>query len=63
MKERQISKVDALVLCQRAEGHFFDRKAAEISGTKLQKLVVAFANADGARSSSGLPMTTMSPIP
>jgi len=47
MNERQISKVDALVLCQRAEGHFFDRKAAEISGVKLQKIVVAFANADG----------------
>lgn len=47
MKERQISEHDALALCQRAEGHFFDRKAAAISGQKLQKIVVAFANADG----------------
>ncbi|MCJ2110497.1 putative DNA binding domain-containing protein [Methylobacterium sp. E-025] len=47
MKERQISEADALVLCKRAEGHFFDRKAAAISGQKLQKIVVALANADG----------------
>lgn len=47
MKERQISENDALALCQRAEGHFFDRKAVAISGQKLQKIVVAFANADG----------------
>jgi ATP-dependent DNA helicase RecG len=36
-----------LALCQCAESHFFDRKAAAISGQKLQKIVVAFANADG----------------
>lgn len=47
MKERQITKKDALALCSRAEGHFFDRKSAAISGQKLQKIVVAFANADG----------------
>ena len=47
LKERQISKDDALVLCRRAEGHFFDHKAAAIAGAKLQKIVVAFANADG----------------
>lgn len=47
MKEREISEADALVLCKRAEGHFFDRKAAAITGQKLQKIVVAFANADG----------------
>ncbi len=47
MKERQISEDDALALCRRPEGHFFDRKAAAISGQKLQKIVVAFANADG----------------
>nr|WP_245396374.1 ATP-binding protein [Jiella sonneratiae] len=34
-------------MCNRAEGHFFDRKAASISGQKVQKIVVAFANADG----------------
>lgn len=47
MKERTITLSDGLALCQRAEGHFFDRKAAAISGQKLQKIVVAFANADG----------------
>ncbi len=34
-------------MCMRAEGHFFDRKSVKVSGQKLQKIVVAFANADG----------------
>jgi ATP-dependent DNA helicase RecG len=42
-----ISKADALLLANRAEDHFFDRKAAAIKGAKLQKAAVAFANADG----------------
>ena len=54
MKERQISKSDALVLCQRVEGHFFDRKSAAIAGAKLQKIVVAFANADGGEVAVGI---------
>lgn len=47
MKERQITTSAALALCSRTEGHFFDRKSAAISGQQLQKIVVAFANADG----------------
>ena len=47
LKDRLISEDDALALCSRAEGHFFDRKVSAISGQKLQKIVVAFANADG----------------
>ena len=47
MKEHEISESDLLALSERTEGHFFDRKATAISGQKLQKIVVAFANADG----------------
>lgn len=47
MQTKTISKNDALALSQRAEDHFFDRKAAAIKGAKLQKVAVAFANADG----------------
>ncbi|WP_243369998.1 ATP-binding protein [Microvirga solisilvae] len=47
MRTSKISEADALTLSNRSEDHFFDRKAAKISGKKLQKIVVAFANADG----------------
>lgn len=47
MQVREISKADALALSCQPEGHFYDRKAAQIKGAKLQKIVCAFANADG----------------
>lgn len=47
MQVREISKADALALSSQQEGHFYDRKAAQIKGAKLQKIVCAFANADG----------------
>ena len=47
MRSKQISDADALTLATRQEDHFFDRKAAAIKGAKLQKIAVAFANADG----------------
>ncbi|MEK8028648.1 ATP-binding protein [Pseudaquabacterium rugosum] len=47
MQTKIIPQADALALSQRAEDHFFDRKAAAIKGAKLQKAAVAFANADG----------------
>ncbi len=47
MKEQFITAEEAIRLSCRAEDHFFDRKAPGLSGAKLQKLVVAFANADG----------------
>lgn len=47
MQVREISKADALALSSQPEGHFYDRKAAAIKGAKLQKLISAFANADG----------------
>jgi ATP-dependent DNA helicase RecG len=47
MKIRPISNEDAFEICARQEGHFFDRKALEIKGAGVQKIAVAFANADG----------------
>jgi ATP-dependent DNA helicase RecG len=47
MQVREVSKTDALSLSSQPEGHFYDRKAAQIKGAKLQKIVCAFANADG----------------
>jgi ATP-dependent DNA helicase RecG len=47
VKEQSITTEEALRLSSRAEDHFFDRKAPGLVGAKLQKLVVAFANADG----------------
>jgi ATP-dependent DNA helicase RecG len=44
---KQISTADALSLATRPEDHFFDRKAAAVKGAKVQKVAVAFANADG----------------
>lgn len=38
---------DALEFCTRDEGHFFDRKAIGIKPARIQKVAVAFANADG----------------
>jgi len=47
MKTKDITQSDALKLVQREESHFFDQKALEISGQKIQKITTAFANADG----------------
>jgi len=47
MKEKKISLSDVLDLCSKQEGHFYDRKAKEIEGKKIQKIATAFANADG----------------
>lgn len=45
--QKTISADDARKLIQRGEDHFFDHKSKEVSGKKLQKIAVAFANADG----------------
>lgn len=47
MKIVELSEKDALYYCERDEDHFFDRKAFGIKGAKIQKIAVAFANADG----------------
>src|SRR6266403_2198323 len=47
MKTKTLSEEDIQALLARDEGHFFDFKSKDIDGRGLQKIVVAFANADG----------------
>lgn len=47
MITREVSEEEALAIVQREESHFFDRKAVAVSGKQVQKIAVAFANADG----------------
>lgn len=47
MLTKIVSVEEAVALILREEDHFFDLKAAAVNGTKLQRSVVAFANADG----------------
>lgn len=47
MKVKEVSKEDALALALQDESHFFDHKALQVSGQKVQKISTAFANADG----------------
>lgn len=54
MQTKLISAADALSLATRHEDHFFDRKAAAVKGAKIQKVAVAFANADGGEAFIGI---------
>lgn len=47
MKIRNITKNEILEIAERDESHFYDNKAFAISGKGIQKISVAFANADG----------------
>ena len=47
MRNIKIDNDDAVEILTREEGHFFDRKAIGIDGRGIQKIAVAFANADG----------------
>ena len=47
MNTKTIQSVEADDLSTREESHFFDRKSFLIKGAKVQKIGVAFANADG----------------
>lgn len=47
MIERTVKFDEMVLLASRKESHFFDKKAADVSGKKVQKIAVAFANADG----------------
>ncbi|MBW2142586.1 MAG: putative DNA binding domain-containing protein [Deltaproteobacteria bacterium] len=47
MNIRTITEDEANDFSTRQESHFFDRKSASIKGKKIQKISVAFANADG----------------
>lgn len=54
MKIKEISKEDVLYLCGKDEDQYFDRKSKLISGQKIQKIAVAFANSDGGEFYIGL---------
>lgn len=54
MRTREISIDEAYDLSKREEGHFFDRKAKGLTGKKVQKIAVAFANADGGDTCIGI---------
>jgi len=47
MEERIVTEKEIIDLASRDENHFYDNKAFEIKGDKIQKIAVAFANADG----------------
>ncbi len=47
MHIRTITEQEALSLSLAEESHFFDRKALAVDGKNIQKVAVAFANADG----------------
>jgi ATP-dependent DNA helicase RecG len=47
MQIQTLEDKEAIEFCVREEGHFFDRKAVGIRPAKMQKIAVAFANADG----------------
>lgn len=47
MRTRDISESEVIALSKREESHFYDRKAKEIKSAKVEKIAVAFANADG----------------
>jgi len=42
-----VTPADALTLAKREESHFFDRKALAVKPRKIEKIAVAFSNADG----------------
>jgi ATP-dependent DNA helicase RecG len=47
MRTRVITEDEVRSLAARAESHFYERKGKNIAGKKVQKIAVAFANADG----------------
>ncbi len=47
METKEISLREANLIIEKEESHFFDQKAKEIDGKKIQKISVAFANTDG----------------
>ncbi|MDH5731122.1 MAG: putative DNA binding domain-containing protein [Gammaproteobacteria bacterium] len=47
MITRNVTDEEVHALVSKEESHFFDFKSARISGRAVQKIVVAFANADG----------------
>lgn len=54
MKIRELTESEIVDFSKREESHFFDNKSKNIGGKKIQKIAVAFANADGGEFIVGL---------
>ena len=63
MNRKSITEKDVAALTARDEDHFFDRKALASSGKTVQKIAVAFANADGGEFVVGIADDEEEPIP
>jgi len=63
LRNVKLSAEDAVAICAREEGHFFDHKALGVSGKTLQKHAVAFANADGGEVCVGIADDSDEPDP
>lgn len=63
MQTRIVTDEEALSLSERDESHFYDRKAMQVSGKGVQKIVVAFANADGGEVIIGIADNKVEPDP
>lgn len=63
VNKKILDKLDAELLVTRQEDHFFDRKALRASGKTVQKIAVAFANADGGEFVLGIADDEEEPAP
>ena len=62
-EDRKITKEEIIELVKREESHFYDHKSLEVAGEKIQKIAVAFANADGGEFIIGIKDSKESSIP
>ena len=63
MHTRIITATEVLALSTREESHFYDKKGPAIDGRKVQKIAVAFANADGGEFIIGIADDEDEPLP
>jgi ATP-dependent DNA helicase RecG len=63
MNRKTLTEKDVASLLTRDEDHFFDRKALTASGRTVQKIAVAFSNADGGEFVVGIADEADEPVP
>ena len=63
MQQKTLDEKDTLVYLKRDEDHFFDRKAMGVAGKAVQKIAIAFANADGGEFVIGIADDEEEPVP
>lgn len=63
MNRKTLTEKDVASLLTRDEDHFFDRKALTSSGRTVQKIAVAFSNADGGEFVVGIADENDEPVP